>query len=63
MMELIEDPQKSQQNNITKEVIPLSYPQKSLDPQVAHHEVDNFNEYITEMSNLLDTPYLEPTSL
>ena len=30
---------------------------------MAHHEVDNFNGYITEMSNLLDTPHLEHTSL
>ena len=27
---------------------------------MAHHEVDNFNGYITEMSNPLDTPHFEP---
>ena len=30
---------------------------------MAHHKVDNFNEYITEINDPLDTPYFEPTSL
>ena len=63
MVESIEDPQETQQNNTTREAIPLSYLQKSLDPHMAHREVDNFNEYITETSNLLDTPHFEPTPL
>ena len=63
VIELIEDPQETQQNSITREAIPLSYPQKSLDPHMAHHKVDNFNEYITETNDLPNTPLFEPTSL
>ena len=63
MVESIENPQETQQNNITRGAIPLYYPQKSLDPYMAHHKVDNFNEYITKINNPLDTPYFEPTSL
>ena len=63
MVESIENPQETQQNNITREAIHLPYPQKSLDPYMAHHKVDNFNEYITEINDPLDTLYFEPTSL
>ena len=30
---------------------------------MAHHKVDNFYEYLTEINDPLDTPYFEPTSL
>ena len=59
----IKGPQETQQNNITREAIHLSYPQKLLEPSMAHHEVDNFNEYITKINDPLDTPYFEPIPL
>ena len=63
MVESIENPQETQQNNTTRKAIPLSYLQKSLDPHMAHHKVDNFNEYITKINDPLNTPYFEPTLL
>ena len=60
VIESIEDPQKTQQNNITREAIPLPYLRKSLDPSMARHKVDNFNEYVTEINDLLDNHTLNP---
>ena len=62
-VESLENPQEMQQNNITREAIPLPYPQKALDPYMAHYTVDNFNEYTTKINDPFDTPYFEPTSL
>ena len=62
-VESLENPQEMQQNDITREAIPLPYPQKALDPYMAHYTVDNFNEYTTKINDPFDTPYFEPTSL